>query len=119
MALAAKYGNPRDLIHYDHQVPPACIMNHIVVHVLVFARTAPVQKERILTSLKTQGYTTLMCGDGTNDVGALKQAHVGISIINSIEMDILAEKVSAAVSNEQNKKITTKRNWYRNHARES
>jgi cation-transporting ATPase 13A1 len=109
MALAAKYGNPRDLIHYDHQVPPACIMNHIVVHVLVFARTAPVQKERILTSLKTQGYTTLMCGDGTNDVGALKQAHVGISIINSIEMDILAEKVSAAVSNEQNKKMKMKK----------
>lgn len=48
----------------------------------VFARMRPDEKERVLLAMKDHGRTTLMCGDGANDVGALKQAHVGIALLS-------------------------------------
>ncbi|UPL03706.1 hypothetical protein LCI18_014640 [Fusarium solani-melongenae] len=62
--------------------------NSLLRHTWVYARVSPKQKEDILLGLKDMGYYTLMAGDGTNDVGALKQAHIGIALLNGTPEDL-------------------------------
>jgi len=50
--------------------------------VTVYARVSPQQKEQVVTALNKVSHT-VMVGDGTNDVGALKHAHVGISLMTA------------------------------------
>lgn len=62
--------------------------NQLIPHISVFARASPEQKELILQRLKSLGMCTLMCGDGTNDVGALKQAHIGVALLDGRPEDL-------------------------------
>ncbi|XP_030760094.1 probable cation-transporting ATPase 13A3 isoform X2 [Sitophilus oryzae] len=52
----------------------------VVTQGAVFARMSGAQKQQLIEQLKLLGYYVAMCGDGANDCGALKAAHVGISL---------------------------------------
>ncbi|CAG9772733.1 unnamed protein product [Ceutorhynchus assimilis] len=52
----------------------------IVTKGAVFARMSGSQKQHLVEEFKNLGYYVAMCGDGANDCGALKAAHVGISL---------------------------------------
>ena len=61
----------------------------LVEHVRVYGRLTPNDKVSVVAALIDRGYITLMCGDGGNDCGALKTAHVGIALSDA-EASIVA-----------------------------
>eukprot|EP01083_Nonionella_stella_P087110 242202_1 len=86
VSLTAQYDlclSGRAMKHIRSAITNPSLLSRLLLNVVIYARTSPVQKEFILSSLKELGITTLMCGDGTNDVGALKQAHVGVALLSA------------------------------------
>lgn len=57
-------------------------LQELAPSVTVFARVSPQQKEQVVQALNQRSHT-MMVGDGTNDVGALKHAHVGVSLLTA------------------------------------
>ncbi|XP_013178033.1 PREDICTED: probable cation-transporting ATPase 13A3 [Papilio xuthus] len=56
------------------------MMTTVIKKGMVFGRFGPEQKTQLVTALQEDGLVVGMCGDGANDCGALKAAHVGISL---------------------------------------
>ena len=52
----------------------------ILLNGSIYARMSPDQKAQLVEDLISIGYCVSLCGDGANDCGALKAAHVGISL---------------------------------------
>ncbi len=59
----------------------------------VFVRVSPLAKSRIVKALKANGHTVGFLGDGINDAPALRDADVGISVDNAVDI----AKESAAI----------------------
>ncbi|KAL3658007.1 hypothetical protein V7S43_017050 [Phytophthora oleae] len=71
------------------------IIRKIIQQTPIFARVRPQQKTWIIERLIDAGLIVGMCGDGTNDCGALKAAHVGLAL-SSAEASIVAPFTSKA-----------------------
>lgn len=69
----------------------------LICRTRIFARCKPFHKTQIIEKLISEEFVVGMCGDGTNDVGALKAAHVGLALSDT-EASMVAPFTSASKS---------------------
>ncbi|EFB40973.1 MULTISPECIES: magnesium-translocating P-type ATPase [Parachlamydia] len=52
----------------------------------VFAKLTPLQKSRVVSTLKSNGHTVGFLGDGINDAPAFREADIGISVDTAVDI---------------------------------
>jgi Mg2+-importing ATPase len=61
-------------------------LSRVVEDVTIFSRMTPVQKNRVLAALKKNGHVVGFMGDGINDAPSIREADVGISVENAVDI---------------------------------
>ena len=61
--------------------------HEMMQYIKLFCRVSPTQKDDIIKDLIKSGKNPSMCGDGSNDVGALKRATIGVAVLNIEETE--------------------------------
>jgi Mg2+-importing ATPase len=70
-----------DVEHMDVQV-----LSRVVEDVTIFSRMTPAQKNRVMMALKKNGHVVGFMGDGINDAPSIREADVGISVENAVDI---------------------------------
>ena len=70
-----------EIEHMDEET-----LSRQVGNVTIFSRVTPVQKNRIMLALKHNGHVVGFMGDGINDAPSIRQADVGISVENAVDI---------------------------------
>jgi Mg2+-importing ATPase len=61
-------------------------LSRVVENVTIFSRMTPVQKNRVMIALKHNGHVVGFMGDGINDAPSIREADVGISVENAVDI---------------------------------
>ena len=61
-------------------------LSRVVGNVTIFSRMTPIQKNRVMIALKRNGHVVGFMGDGINDAPSIRQADVGISVENAVDI---------------------------------
>lgn len=71
----------REIEHMDQEA-----LARVAGDVTIFSRVTPVQKNLIMNSLKRNGHVVGFMGDGINDAPSIREADVGISVENAVDI---------------------------------
>lgn len=68
----------------EHITDPA--LGQLAEQIEVFARISPIQKQRIISALRSHGHVVGYIGNGINDVPSLHTSDVGISVAGAVDV---------------------------------